>query len=554
MDHSKKIIEYHNKSKHHVDNYADSLGYLDWVMRPKPFRFYENVETIRLPRENSDIQAGHFDLYQRTNNKTQELSLSSIGQFLNLSLALSAWKGFDQSRWSLRVNPSSGNLHPTEAHLILPQLENNNAGIYHYNVFEHLLEKQAELTNDIWSELIENYHPDGFFIGLSTIYWRQSWKYGVRGFRYVHLDLGHILGCLSFAANLLGWKCTYLNVLSDEDITYILGLNKYQWIKEENEQPGFLCYIGPYEKNKEIPRYLDKSTIQKINELDFKGDLSKLSDEVVPWKDIDKVIKDSEKKRSGAFELSLPEIDLRKDEMNNFSAIEIIKKRRSAESFDGSSHITKELFFNMLDKTLARKNHAPFDAEVMDSNINLLLYVHRVAELPAGLYFFIRNPDDLETLKKTCHRGLKWIQVEEGFPLYLLHNLNLTNEAKILCCQQDIGGTGAFSLAMIGKFKDHLRKTPHMYKNMFWEAGLIGQVLYLESEAYGIQGTGVGSFYDNLVIEMIGIKDMSFQSLYHFTVGVGVKNLKHNTYAAYYHIDDAKKKNKELKVEDYETF
>jgi len=43
---------------------------------------------------------------------------SSVSRLLHDSLALSAWKQSGSARWSLRVNPSSGNLHPTEAYLI----------------------------------------------------------------------------------------------------------------------------------------------------------------------------------------------------------------------------------------------------------------------------------------------------------------------------------------------------------------------------------------------------------------------------------------------------
>ncbi|MDH3347282.1 MAG: hypothetical protein OEM02_04165 [Desulfobulbaceae bacterium] len=41
-------------------------------------------------------------------------------------------------------------------------------------------------------------------LGLSTIYWRVSSKYGERAFRYTQLDMGHILGALTFSARLLG--------------------------------------------------------------------------------------------------------------------------------------------------------------------------------------------------------------------------------------------------------------------------------------------------------------------------------------------------------------
>ena len=36
-----------------------------------------------------------------------------------------------------------------------------------------------------------------------------------------------------------------------------------------------------------------------------------------------------------------------------------------------------------------------------------------------------------------------------------------------------------------------------MYRRLFWECGLIGQVLYLEAEAAGVRGTGIGCFYDD---------------------------------------------------------
>ena len=54
--------------------------------------------------------------------------------FLELSLGLSARKEIADSGWYLRMNPSSGNLHPTEAYAVLPALEGlpGGAGVYHY--------------------------------------------------------------------------------------------------------------------------------------------------------------------------------------------------------------------------------------------------------------------------------------------------------------------------------------------------------------------------------------------------------------------------------------
>ena len=89
-----------------------------------------------------------------------------------------------------------------------------------------------------WRKIEENFHQKGFLIGLSSIYWRESWKYGERAFRYCNHDIGHAMACLSFAANLLGWKITYLNSLSTKDIEIILGFQKTRWKEFEREETG----------------------------------------------------------------------------------------------------------------------------------------------------------------------------------------------------------------------------------------------------------------------------------------------------------------------------
>ncbi|MGZ8193672.1 MAG: nitroreductase, partial [Methylobacter sp.] len=68
------------------------------------------------------------------------------------------------------------------------------------------------------------------------------------------------------------------------------------------------------------------------------------------------------------------------------------------------------------------------------------------------------------------------------------------------------------------------------------ECGLIGQVLYLEAEAAGIRGTGIGCYFDDSVHEILGIQGHEFQSLYHFTVGKPVEDKRLQTLPAYAHL------------------
>jgi hypothetical protein len=66
---------------------------------------------------------------------------------------------------------------------------------------------------------------------------------------------------------------------------------------------------------------------------------------------------------------------------------------------------------------------------------------------------------------------------------------------------------------------------------------MIGQVLYLEAEARGYRGTGIGCFFDDPVHALLGLKTDTFQSLYHFTVGMPVEDPRLTTYPPYFHLE-----------------
>ncbi|HEU0202017.1 MAG TPA: SagB/ThcOx family dehydrogenase [Burkholderiaceae bacterium] len=101
-------------------------------------------------------------------------------------------------------------------------------------------------------------------------------------------------------------------------------------------------------------------------------------------------------------------------------------------------------------------------------------------------------------------------------------------------CHQEIAADGAFSLAMIAEFEARLRRHgPWFYRRLFWETGVIGQVLYLEAEANGVRATGIGCFFDDPVHQVLGLKDATLQSLYHFTIGGAVEDPRLTTLPPY---------------------
>ena len=62
---------------------------------------------------------------------------------------------------------------------------------------------------------------------------------------------------------------------------------------------------------------------------------------------------------------------------------------------------------------------------------------------------------------------------------------------------------------------------------------MIGQCLYLGAEAAGMRGTGIGCYFDDTVHAALGLKDRTWQSLYHFTIGSPVDDARLRTAPPY---------------------
>jgi SagB-type dehydrogenase family enzyme len=293
------VLAYHERTKHYLDHYARSLGYLDWASQPIPFRRYEGAPCVTLEYGDNSQGPLYRDLY--TSSITPNpITFQSISQLFYYSMALSAWKnipgGKDGNSWSLRVNPSSGNLHPTESYLIIgPQASPYvKSGLYHYNSYHHALELRRSLNKHLWKVLAREIPKNGFFIGLSSIYWREAWKYGERAYRYCHHDVGHALGAITIAAASLGWDTQLIDSLTDKDISILLGIEEQKGI--EAEHADCLILIYPNDKRDEIESMtgnwlsmLSENSLEEMKNTPLLGEINQLSENHQEWPIIDEV-------------------------------------------------------------------------------------------------------------------------------------------------------------------------------------------------------------------------------------------------------------------------
>jgi hypothetical protein len=174
----------------------------------------------------------------------------------------------------------------------------------------------------------------------------------------------------------------------------------------------------------------------------------------------------------------------------------------------------------------------PFDAVDWPPHVHLALFVHRIEGLVPGVYAYLRDAAVRGEWQSALRREFLWEPVDGG--LFLLLPTDVTWAANRVSCDQEIAADGFFSLGMIARLESALRERGEwFYRRLFWECGMIGQVLYLAAEAAGARGTGIGCFYDDAVHELLGLAGREWQSLYHFAMGVPVDDPRLTTERGY---------------------
>ncbi len=534
-------VEYHEATKHHPTRLARSLGYLDWDNQPNPFRRFAGTPTLTLPLAEGEPGPSYAALYHPGAVEPSPVNRNTIGLFLECSLAISAWKRYKHAQWSLRVNPSSGNLHPTEGYLVCGPTEGIDGapGVYHYAPKEHALEQRASFDADAWAALIHGFPPHTFLMGLTSIHWRESWKYGERAYRYCQHDAGHALGALVFGARVLGWRTVVLSGLGDETISALLGLDRDEDfpVVLEREAPELVAAIVPGPWDGVVPRTPPGGAIDAVAAGDWRGKAEPLSADHVDWTIIEAV--DKACRKPATEEAGAPcAHDLRPaPETGGPSAYRIIRQRRSAVDMDGLTGLERTVFYRMLARLMPGEDAIPWSSLGKPAAVHPVFFVHRIEDLPPGLYALPRSDAGEQALREELSDGFQWRLAEdcpEGLPFYLLAPGNCESVAADVSCTQAIAGEGAFAVAMLAEFSAMLeRHGPWFYRRLHWEAGLLGQILYLEAEAAGVRSTGIGCFFDDMVHELLGLEGLTFQTLYHFTVGGPVDDPRLTTLPAY---------------------
>lgn len=540
------VIDYHERSKHRPHLLAPAPDTVDEVTRPDTFRRYEGAELLELDLFSEDEGVAYDNLFLRDGTPIAPLNRRSVSQLLFDSLSISACKLRDGALWPVRVNPSSGNLHPTEVYLVcgpIPELEGEGA-VYHYAPHEHALEVRCRLPADAWQSLVDELPDSAFLVGMTLVYSREWWKYGERSFRYCHHDLGHAIGAIAMAAAALGWEARLIDEVTDAELASLVGISDQT--KMGRESPGCLLAIAPRGESQsgrqQHPFQLPILLRTALASVRWAGRPNEARDVSKRWPRVDAVTKATTRRAPSLADhwssTSAPRASTAPHRQAH--ARQIFRGRRSAVAMDSRTSIGREAFFDMLRRLDSAHGAPPFATLLGRPSIHLSLFIHRVIGLPQGLYLLVREASQRAALREALGRDLRWERTDDVPPeldLWLLLEGDFRATAHRVCCYQRVASDGIAAVAMIAPFEQELREHgPAYYRRIHWEAGLIGQLLYLEARAAGLGATGLGCFFDDELHRALGLAGRAFQAVYHFALGGTIADARLRPELAYHHL------------------
>jgi len=501
---TERLFAYHHATKHTYHSVRSGAHYLDWINQPSPFRTYEGAPSIPLPPQPGFSDAGTFatisalaEIGKVAESKPDGrehnlLDMEWLSRLMWHSMAVSAWKKAPMggSRYSLRVNPSSGNLHPTETYLALRGFAGIGDGLYHYRADLHALELRSEgaMIEQLSQALKISWAAESQLIfGLTSIFWREAWKYRDRAYRYCCHDMGHAMMSLLLAARASGMPGGAVCHFGDASLTRALGLTG-------GDEAPFAFLVFPSKTSP--PRSPARSPDPQSQA--FLGIPNELSAEEVPYQlllemhratilpdsvgpvpmpSLDAFIPALSPSRSG------PDAPLR----------EVVRRRRSALDFDPRTPPMRREELEQLLEYATRDWRADwrgnFNGLEMQNQIGvdfvtLYLYVHRVDGCEPGVYRWEKN----------------------GGCLTLLHRGDVRRIAAFLSLEQTLAGNSCFTISMIADLAAASGVFGNRgYRYAHFEAGAIGQRLYLGAETLHWNATGIGAFYDDDVHRYLGL-------------------------------------------------
>jgi SagB-type dehydrogenase family enzyme len=367
------FFEYHQKTKHSYYSVRSNPNRIDWDNPPSRFKPY--------PKE---VKKVVLDLDKENH------------RFIYQTAGVTAKKSYPGVEYYLRVNPSAGALYPNEIYFQSRNNSDIDDGIYHYDSASNSI----ELLTSIGDDGLEPYFgyenkQNGFIFLVSSVYFRSSWKYKNRAYRYCLLDAGHILGALEASAYSFSKSYEIRYDFDKESLNEIFGFKSDEFFTS--------AFTMVFPANKDV------------RPLDIKFDYVNPTGDFVQNQLVEEAYKDSLIIKNKSPQLLAPSFNYNKEVFQ-----EVILNRRSIREFSQGS--MSKIEFDMILKNI--KDNITSDC---DEEVEIYYVINRVKDMILGLY-----KDD--------------VLLKEG---------DLKEKAGYLCLEQDLGKSSAVTFFLTTTSKNY---------------------------------------------------------------------------------------------------
>ena len=469
-------LNYHESSK---------LAYINLSNKPPLYKSYSGLPTIPLPIDFPSPETPTLEAvgaYQASGGN--EPTVTTLAQLLYFCAGVIRTGHFRLAgEVHFRAAASAGGLYPVETYVVCRDIEGLDAGVYHFGPDTFLLTRQRE--GDFRDRLAGAAGQDEavasapFTIVFSTVFWRSSWKYRTRGYRYCFWDNGTVAANLLAGASASGLSTRVVNAFVDPWVDSLLGVDGTA------EASTCLVAIGSGATGESAGVSLlplepveGTSVISAPGEIDY-PDIRETHAATLLSED-----KEVQACRGGVgHSTTNPEGSFYPFPESGYSLVpssplgETIKERGSTRRFEHVNIPFGHLAAILESATQAMS--ADFLEGRQDSLQDLYLIVNAVDGIPGGAYYY--SPSD---------RGL--FQLKEG---------EYRQEAGHLGFEQALphdASAVVFFMADLGRILD--RYGNRGYRAAQLEAGIVGGKLYLASHSLGLGASGL-TFYDDEVTE-----------------------------------------------------
>lgn len=253
------MVAYHAQTMHSYRSVRMKSHSIDWEHQPKQFKIYPETFT-RIPLGKTNPQH----------------------RFLYLIGGITAQKSYPGHTYALRTNPSAGALYPSEIYVQIRSIEGFVDGIYHLSPYESALVLLYPLNAE---EGIESFlhvgKVSGFVFLFSALYYRSSWKYKHRAFRYCLHDTGHMLGTLEASCTLSDKNYEIIYDIEKNALNTLFGFGKEEFFLSSaivgEVDKSFTCKAfsmelplvdgtGSFEQNSLIEKTYDETCKLSLNQ------------------------------------------------------------------------------------------------------------------------------------------------------------------------------------------------------------------------------------------------------------------------------------------------